>query len=159
MTWSEVCDDVHLRDLPFKIELNRWGKIVMSPARRVHGLLQMEIGSRLREMLPGGRVFAEAPVQTSDNVKVADVAWASEELHRSQGDEGTFTIAPEICVEILSPTNTLREMLDKQQLYFEAGAREFWLCDEQGKMRFLAPGGELTVSLLCPQFPAHIDAL
>ena len=159
MSWSEVCDDKHLRDLPFKIELNRWGKIVMSPARRIHALLQAKITARLDDLLPGGHVFTEAPVQTSDNVKVPDVAWASEDLHHRLGEEITFTTAPEICVEVLSPTNTLREMLEKQSLYFEAGAQEVWLCDEQGRLRFLSPAGPLETSALCPQFPAHFDVL
>ncbi len=31
MTWEEVCDDPRLQDLPYKIELNQWGNIEMSP--------------------------------------------------------------------------------------------------------------------------------
>lgn len=33
MKWQEVCEDKALQDLPYKIELNRWGQIVMSPAK------------------------------------------------------------------------------------------------------------------------------
>ena len=33
MNWQEICNDPLLRELPYKIELNEWGKIVMSPAR------------------------------------------------------------------------------------------------------------------------------
>jgi hypothetical protein len=32
MEWIEVLADPVLRDLPYKIELNEYGKIVMSPA-------------------------------------------------------------------------------------------------------------------------------
>ena len=32
MTWEQICDDPHLRDLPYKIEQDRFGRIVMSPA-------------------------------------------------------------------------------------------------------------------------------
>ncbi len=31
MEWKEVCENKQLQDLPFKIELNKWGQIVMSP--------------------------------------------------------------------------------------------------------------------------------
>ena len=31
MTWQDVLDHPSLQDLPFKIELNAWGQIVMSP--------------------------------------------------------------------------------------------------------------------------------
>mgnify|MGYP001313879954 CR=1 FL=1 len=37
--------------------------------------------------------------------------------------------APEICLEILSPSNSIVEMEMKRALYFEAGAREVWECD------------------------------
>lgn len=47
MTWEEVCADPSLQDLPYKIELNRWGKIVMGPASRHHGIYQAEIAYRL----------------------------------------------------------------------------------------------------------------
>lgn len=37
LRWAQVCRDASLRNLPYKIELNAWGKIEMSPAnnRRV----------------------------------------------------------------------------------------------------------------------------
>ena len=33
MKWQEVLEDKSLQDLTYKIELNRWGQIVMSPAK------------------------------------------------------------------------------------------------------------------------------
>ena len=47
--------------------------------------------------------------------------------------------APEICVEVLSPTNSLAEMNEKRALYFEAGAHEVWICGLDGKMEFYTP--------------------
>ncbi len=32
MNWQEVCREPTLQNLPFKIELNRYGQVVMSPA-------------------------------------------------------------------------------------------------------------------------------
>ena len=37
MNWQEVCEDRSLQDLPFKIELNEYGQIVMSPASNEQG--------------------------------------------------------------------------------------------------------------------------
>ena len=37
MEWASVISNPLLRDLPFKIELNKWGKILMSPANNNHG--------------------------------------------------------------------------------------------------------------------------
>ena len=75
MEWQEVCDNPALQDLPFKIELNRFGQIVMSPASNWKGALQVRIGARLLSDLGSGEVISECSVQTSDSTKVADVAW------------------------------------------------------------------------------------
>jgi hypothetical protein len=77
MTWQEVLERPELQDLPFKIELNEKGKVEMSPATNMHGLLQMMIGSILMQRLPDGVSLSECSVQTLKGVKVADVVWAS----------------------------------------------------------------------------------
>ena len=40
MQWQDVCEHSELKDLPFKIELNKYGKIVMSPVKVIHSALQ-----------------------------------------------------------------------------------------------------------------------
>ncbi|MEZ5479072.1 MAG: hypothetical protein R3E95_16795 [Thiolinea sp.] len=71
MEWSEVINDPNLKNLPFKIELNRFGKLLMSPASNEHGMLQMDIGIELRSRQPQGRVIAECSIQTPEGTKVA----------------------------------------------------------------------------------------
>ena len=46
------------------------------------------------------------------------------------------TLAPEICVEVMSPTNTEEEMQEKRRLYREIGAEEVWVVGEKGRIRF-----------------------
>ena len=75
MTWQEVLEHPDLQDLPFKIELNGDGKVIMSPTRNFHGSRQFQIGLTLSKLLPNGRVATGIAVQTSDNVKVTGVAW------------------------------------------------------------------------------------
>ena len=53
--------------------------------------------------------------------------------------------APEICIEILSPDNTAKGIRERTALYFEAGAREVWICDLEGKMRFLSPTSHVSL--------------
>jgi Uma2 family endonuclease len=60
-------------------------------------------------------------------------------------------------VEVLSPSNQASDMEEKRQLYFQAGAKEFWLCAEEGRMRFFNPRGELKSSELFREFPSRID--
>ena len=45
MNWDNVLHNPLLHNLPFKIELNKWGKILMSPTSNAHGKLQFEIGT------------------------------------------------------------------------------------------------------------------
>ena len=156
MTWEEVCNDRSLQDLPYKIELNKWGNIEMSPARNRHSEYQGEIEFLLRTLKKGGIAFPGCGVQTSENVKVPDVAWVSFEHRRNTPHEFAYAVAPEICVEIISPTNLLEEQMHKGSLYLQAGAQEFWLCDELGNVRFFNTDGALESSRLCPEFPAKV---
>jgi Uma2 family endonuclease len=61
----------------------------------------------------------------------------------------------EICVEVLSSSNSQPEMEEKMALYFEAGAHEVWLCGLDGKMEFYTPDLS-AVSRLCPLFPGQL---
>ena len=114
----------------------------------------------LQAHLPTGKVITECPISTSAGVKVADVSWISRERRQAQKGQKLFILAPEICVEVLSPSNTRAEIDEKRRLYFEAGAEEVWICGLDGTMRFfLRPSpDDLAVSALCPGFPERIES-
>ncbi|MBR8827553.1 MAG: Uma2 family endonuclease [Gomphosphaeria aponina SAG 52.96 = DSM 107014] len=156
MQWKEVCENKQLEDLPFKIETNKWGQIVMSPAKFKHSFYQGRIISILAELMDTGQPIPEAAIQTTDGVKVADVVWCSDGRLVQILEEDAASIAPEICVEVKSGSNTLKEMEEKKNLYLEAGAVEVWLCNEAGDIRFYNQQGELKNSLLVPDFPNKI---
>jgi Uma2 family endonuclease len=84
------------------------------------------------------------------------VAWASDKRADVILDEVSASIAPEICIEILSESSTMEEMAFKQTLYFQAGAQEVWVCDRQGNMSFYSPKEQLEHSGLVPDFPKQI---
>lgn len=157
MNWQQVLDDKSLQDLPYKIELNAAGQIVMSPARNKHANFQGEIEHLLRSLAPEGRVFPECAVMTTDNVKVADVVWISPERFAKVKEEDVYSIAPEICVEVKSPSNSVLAIDAKVQLYLDAQAQEAWTCSEDGVMRFFDASGELAQSKLVPRFPKKIN--
>src|SRR6202047_4735830 len=88
--WEDLGADLELAKLPYKIETDRLGRILMSPppffdhvrhVARIIELLHGELlhGELLHGHLPGGKVLAETPVVTSDGVKVTDAAWISAE--------------------------------------------------------------------------------
>ncbi len=141
MQWSDVLADPTLRNLPYKIELNEFGKIVMPPASNKHGNVQVHIARRLWESLPAGEVITACSVETDQGVKVADVAWCSLEFIGRHGLETPYSEAPEICVEIVSPSNSGREMQEKAGLYFARGAKEVWIVSESGSVQVYGPEG------------------
>ncbi len=157
MQWQEICDDPLLQNLPYKIELNRWGQIVMSPAKVRHGFFQGRIAYLLESLTVTGEVITECAIQTNDGVKVADIAWVSEQRADLILEETVASIAPEICIEVVSESNTLEEMNFKRNLYFEAGATEVWFCDRGGNLSFYCPAQKLEQSPLVPNFPRLIQ--
>ena len=136
MNWQEVCEHPSLKDLPFKIELDETGKIIMSPVKLYHSAFQVKIALLLERLLENGIALSECAIKTEKGTKVADVAWASTDLWKQIKTEAEAPISPEICVEIISAGNTQKEMQEKRALYFESGAKEVWLCDENGDMSF-----------------------
>ena len=157
VTWEALCADPALRDLPYKIETNDYGQLVMSPTNYRHGRRQSKIDRLLARLLRGGETATETAVQTTQGVKVADVTWAPRAFMFRHENALALPEAPSICVEVLSPTNTKGEIAGKRELYFERGAREVWVCDLEGSMTFYGPAGALECSVICPKFPAQVE--
>jgi Uma2 family endonuclease len=126
--------------------------------RSLNGNQQNEIGFLLRTLLPQGQVVTECPLSTSDGVKAIDVAWLAPERRQEVRSVICLVRAPEICVEVLSPSNTSEEISEKIALYFESGAREVWIC-EHGNLQFhFSASPEVRQSSeMCPEFPPQID--
>ena len=147
MDWASVIDNPVLKNLPFKIELDKWGKILMSPASNNHGNLQFETGVKIRDSKKGkGKVITECSIQTSQGVKVADVAWASDLFIEKYGFSTPYKCAPEICVDVVSPSNAKGEIDEKIELYLSKGAHEVWIVREDGGIRYYTHEGEIEES-------------
>jgi Uma2 family endonuclease len=158
--WAELLTDPELAKVEGRIETDRHGHIIMSPPPAPgHGSFQAAIASLLDRHMRTGRVLTECPISTADGVKAADVVWASPDCMRELGNRVCFPKSPEICVEVLSPSNTEAEIREKMALYFDAGAREVWLCANSRAMSFVGPGTSqpMRASELCPEFPGHIE--
>jgi len=155
--WRALMDDPWLSKIEGRIETDRYGHVIATPPlNAVHGSYQAEVGFQIATHLPQGRTITVCPISTSDGVRATDVAWFSAERIDSHREEIVFTVAPEICVEVLSPSSTVEEMRDKAALYFDAGAMEFWQCTQEGVMSFQNLKGSMTGSLLCPSFPKKV---
>lgn len=157
MNWDEICADPSLQNLPYKIETNEWGQIVMSPAKFWHSSRQGRILRIIGSLTQEGEISTETAIRTIKGVKVADVAWATSEFYQAHADEGALSAAPELCVEVTSDSNTKQELQEKVALYFAQGAKEVWLCDEKGVMSFYSSPTNLVMqSVLFPGFPSSV---
>lgn len=123
--YRALCDDPLYANVPGKIELDTWGRMVMSPPSNYHGALQGRLIRRLNGL--GGEASPEVSVLTMAGVLVADVAWRSEEFIARHKYETPYTRAPELCIEVVSPSNSVKEMQEKLAAYPAAGAHEVWI--------------------------------
>ena len=153
LRWAQVENDPALRDLPYKIELNLWGKIEMTPASFWHARLQGAVSAQMVQQLPEGEALTEVPILTDIGVRVPDVAWASKAYLQANGDASPAPRAPEICVEIVSPSSSDDEIREKIRAYLAAGARQIWIAAEEGSVRFYDPAGERAGS----SFPIQVS--
>lgn len=117
---------------PFYYEL-RHGELVQvtRPKKKHH-----DIQRRLRRLLEGpaagaGIVDTEWAFRalSEHEMRVADVAFVSQDRWEQIDDEDNLHGAPELVIEVLSPSNTINEILDKEKLCLENGCLEFWVVD------------------------------
>jgi hypothetical protein len=78
-------------------------------------------------------MITEASVLTSLGLQVADVASASVAFMQVHGTETPFTCAPELCVEVASPSSSRKGPREKSAAYIAAGAREAWIVFPQSE--------------------------
>ena len=124
--YRDLCTDPAYNRVPGKIEIDLWGRLVMTPPSFYHGRVQGRV-IRALQAIAGGEVMGETPVATAAGLFVADAAWASDAFVRAHIHEVALGTAPEICVEVVSPSNSRKEIDEKTAAYLAAGAHEVWL--------------------------------
>ena len=157
--WHQLCADPSLQRLPYRIETNCYGHTVLLPPHGFsHTSRQSAIFAHLLTFMPPG-ASVEVAVLTKDGIKGIDVGWISASRVKRGLKNDVLTIAPEICVEVVSPGNTRQEMENKRELYFAAGAEEVWFCDQKGALHFFLKDNEASpakASALCPSMPKRV---
>jgi Uma2 family endonuclease len=139
--WLEMIDDPLLAAIPYKVELNEKGSIEVSPASNRHGIMQAFVTGEFAKQRPDGTTITECSVETRIGVRVPDVAWTSRDFIGRHGVANPFPSAPEICVEVLSPSNTAAEISERVAAYLEAGTIEVWLVRDDGGVEIITKSG------------------
>ncbi len=138
-------EDPRFANIPGKVELDTWGRIIMSPASTYHSEVQARLVQRLIHL--DGQAYTEAGVLTPAGLLVPDVAWASKQFGSSHRRETPLTRAPELCIEVASPASSLRELTEEVAAYLAAGAVEAWIVYPQSKrFEFCGHEGKLAAS-------------
>ena len=139
LRWAGVLEDPTLRNLPYRIELNKWGHIEMTPpASPRHMSIASSLVRLLEEQL-GSKAFTECAIVTSGGLRVADVVWCSaafltRHIRIWEDWAAAFEEAPELCIEVMSPSNAYAELQERVQLYLDAGAQEAWIVRSSGQV-------------------------
>lgn len=121
------------------------GRIVpMSPTSDEHGRIEVNVATALKAFVKQrrlGQVMAgEVGIFTRrapDRLRAADVAYISNErLARRGRGTGFLDVAPELVVEILSPSDAASELTQKLREYFASGVRLVWVVDPAARCVF-----------------------
>jgi Uma2 family endonuclease len=108
----------------------------MSPSSRPHSRDGLRIATRLSSFVEdhnlgevhgadGGFILRRHP----DTVRSPDVAFVRKERLAEIDDEGFLPLAPDLTIEVVSPSNTVNEMSRKVQEYLEAGTSIVWVVE------------------------------
>lgn len=120
----------------YDYELHHGELVPVTRPKLKHYMLQSRLRELLRRFAPVGsfvdielafRAFPE------HDLRVADVGFVSAERWAQADPEDNVRDAPDIVIEVLSPSNTAREMYEKEQLCLAHGSKEFWVVDPDKK--------------------------
>jgi Uma2 family endonuclease len=117
----------------FRLELHHGEVVKLPPPKPNHVSVQDRIAEALRAIASAEwRALVELPFrpQAEHEVWVADVGVINAVRWRDAGRANVYPLgAPELVIEVLSPSNTVSEMYDRERTCFNGGCREFWIVD------------------------------
>jgi Uma2 family endonuclease len=115
------------------------GEIRMSPAGSRHGAVSVKVAAKLLAFATNQRLGHVFDSSTGfrlpgGNVRSPDVSFVAR--GRFEGDEvpeGLSPVPPDLAVEVLSPDDRPRAILDKVGEYLESGVRLIWVIDPSAR--------------------------
>lgn len=137
-TVSELITGEELLDMPGlgPCELVKGEIKEMSPTGRQHGRIESKLGRYLDEFVSertlGEVMVGEVGIYTGrdpDTVRGADVLFISHARLETASPKGFLDVAPELVVEIMSPSNAWEEVRQKMEEYFAIGVEQVWIVE------------------------------
>lgn len=116
------------------VELVKGSIIKMSPTGRMHGRIVSKIDRYLGMFVEQHRLGETYGAETGfilrrdpDTLRAPDVAFVGTERLAQQHAEGFLEGAPDLAVEVISPSETRRAVEEKVLDYLHAGTQLIWL--------------------------------
>jgi Uma2 family endonuclease len=161
-------------DASVQIELDEGELITMPPAGEEHGHVGMDLGSELAQFVKKrklGRVYgADTGFRLNDRTVLApDVAFVRKERLPTVRSKSFANGAPDLAVEIVSPSDGVRQYTRKVKQYLAAGCHTVWVVypkreevevfEGSGAERTLRAGDVLEAPELLPGFALNVADL
>ena len=131
---------------PVYHELRHGEVVAVTRPKLKHFLIQRNLRELLTSLAEPGSyvdtVVAFRPLPEYE-LWVADVAYVCAERFRHADPDDNIRGAPEQVVEVLSPSNTAAEMIDRERVCLANGSREFWVVDPgRAQVKVFTPDGQ-----------------
>lgn len=154
-----------------QIELDEGELIRMPPAGLDHGDLGAEITMLLRAYAKKHRLGRVVNADTGfrlaqDIVRAPDIAFIRADRWETVKSRGFAKGAPDLAVEIFSPSDSVRQLMRKVKQYFAAGTHTVWIVyeerreihvlDKNGTDKILTDGDTLDCAELLPGFSVAV---
>lgn len=155
-------------------ELDEGELISMAPASEGHGSTGMEIGRLLANFVKEHRLGLVYNADTGfsldeDTVRAPDVAFVRKGRLGARDRARYFDGAPDLAVEIFSPSDSVPQLMRKVRQYLRAGSHTVWVVypetkevqvfEATGADRILRAGDLLDAPELLPGFSIPVSAL
>jgi Uma2 family endonuclease len=128
------------RELPLRenvVQELHWGQLVtLTFPKKRHTKIQSRLLALLQPLAGSkGIVAVELPFRAIPeyDLRAADVAYVSSGRWEATDDDDNLHGAPELVIEVLSPSNTPADMRERAALCLANGAMEFWIVDPRQK--------------------------
>ncbi len=147
-------------------------EVKMAGAR--HGRIGARLIGRLENYLDknpiGGVYLSNTTFQIGSNERMPDVSFVSVTRFPEEGEpSGKWEIAPDLAVEVISPTDVWDKVNRKIGEYFAAGVRQVWLVSQPLKQVLVYDSltqiivvtvtDDLTSETLLPDFKCRVSDL
>jgi Uma2 family endonuclease len=157
-----------------QVELDEGELIIMPPAGPGHGSVEVRIARIIANYVEEhdlGEVYSgDTGFRLNDMVvRAPDVAFVRKERIEAIASEGFARGAPDLAVEILSPSNKPGQLERKIAQYFAAGCQTVWIVNRKqrtvevlgldGARRLLGSGDTITAPELLPGFAIQVAKL